>query len=189
MLSIRARQTRLKALGLYTGTVDGIEGTKTKAAYKTLQDKHFLRKSDRDGLYGKNTDILLQCAYNVLKYAPNFALEEFRCQCGGKHCTGYPAVLNIQMLKNVQSTRRQFGPTTITSGLRCAKHNASQGGASASRHMSGKAVDIKNTTSKTESGRKKIMAHWKTLKNSRYTYCNIGGSHPNMATSVHMDVK
>lgn len=189
MLSIRARQTRLKALGFYKGNVDGIEGEKTKAAYKALQDKHFLRKGDRDGLYGPNTDILLQCAYNVLKYAPNFTLEEFRCHCGGKYCTGYPAVLQVQMLKNLQSVRRLCGPTTITSGLRCTKHNASQGGASGSRHKSGKAVDIKNATSKTESGRKKIMSFWKTLKNARYTYCNIGGSNPNMATSVHIDIK
>ncbi len=190
MLSIRTRQTYLKALGFYTGKVDGIEGTKTKAAYKALQKKHFIRKSDIDGIYGTNTEKLLKNAYRVKKYTKNFDLSEFRCGCDGKYCTGYPAELSIQLLKNLQKVRDKDGATTITSGMRCKTHNGLQKGSSkTSRHLSGKALDIRNAKTASESGRKSVMAYVKTLSGHNYTYANIGGSHPNMGRAVHFDVK
>lgn len=189
MLSVKKRQEYLKLLGFYDGAIDGKAGAKTKTAYKNLQKAYFTRSKDIDGLYGKNTDILLQNAYNVKLHCPNFELKEFKCQCGGKHCTGYPAVLDTQLLINVQKLRNKFGATTLSSALRCAKHNKAVGGATLSRHKSGKAVDIKNNISKTENGRKSIMNFWKTLPKQRYTYCNIGGNYPNMGTAVHVDVK
>ena len=188
MLSIKERQTYLKHLGFYFGNIDGIVGPKTKTAYKSLQKTFFIREKDIDGIYGKNTDILLQNAYNVSVYCKNFTLKEFRCGCGGKHCTGYPEVLNIDLLKNLQTIRDRYGATTVTSALRCAKHNTLVGGVSGSRHKNGKAVDIKNSTSKTELGRTAIMNLFKTLPKARYTYCNIKGSNPNMGTAVHIDV-
>lgn len=188
MLSIKDRQKYLSLLGFYTGKVDGIEGAKTKAAYKALQAKYFVRKSDVDGIYGKNTDILLVNAYNVKLYTRNFKLEEFKCNCGGSYCTGYPVYLDIDLLKNVQKVRDKFGSVTVTSGMRCEKHNKAVGGVVASRHKSGKACDIRVANNTTESGRKKVMDYWRTLPNMRYTYCNIGGNYPNMGTSVHVDV-
>ena len=189
MLSVRNRQSYLKALGFYDGEIDGIAGDKTKKAYAAIQDKYFTRKDDKDGKYGKNTDKLLQNAYRVSLYCKNFRLEEFKCQCGGKYCTGYPEILDIKLLGNVQSTRDKYGPTVISSGLRCSKHNSKVGGSLTSRHKRGKALDIKGAYTKTESGRKDVMAHWKTLPGQRYTYCNIGGNYPNMGNSVHVDVK
>jgi len=190
LLSKKKRQEYLKALGFYDGKIDGKIGDKTKKAYKALQKAYFTRKSDIDGEYGKNTDILLRNAYNVKKYCKNFDLEDFKCGCGGKYCTGYPVELNTQLLKNLQDVRDKFGATTVTSGMRCKKHNASLAGSSStSRHTSGKAVDIKNSTSKTVAGRKKIMAFWKTLPKWRYTYCNINGDYANMGSAVHIDVK
>jgi hypothetical protein len=189
MLSVRNRQSYLKALGFYIGRVDGIEGDKTKKAYAALQDKYFTRKDDKDGLYGKNTDKLLQNAYRVSLYCENFKLEEFKCQCGGKYCTGYPAILDTQLLINVQSVRKQFGSTVISSGMRCSKHNSKVGGSLLSRHKSGKALDIKGAYTKTESDREHVMRFWKTLPEQRYTYCNINGSNPGMGNSVHVDVK
>lgn len=188
MLSVKQRQDYLKDLGFYTGVVDGIEGAKTKAAYKALQSKYFVRKKDIDGIYGKNTDILLVNAFNVKKYTKNFKLEEFKCNCGGAHCTGYPVYLSISLLENVQKVRNKFGSVVITSGLRCEKHNAAVGGVSGSRHKSGKALDIRVSIGVTEAGRKKVMSYWQTLPNYRYTYCNIGGNYPNMGNSVHIDV-
>lgn len=189
MLSVRTRQTYLKTLGFYTGKVDGIEGALTKKAYKALQDKYFIREKDRDGLYGKNTDILLTNAYYVKKYTKNFALDEFKCECGGKHCTGYPVALSTQLLMNLQKVRDKFGATTITSGMRCTKYNNSLvRSAKASRHLSGKALDIYNARTRTETGRKEVMAYVKGLKGHRYTYCNIGGNYPNMGNAVHFDV-
>lgn len=188
MLSVRNRQSYLKYLGFYDGKVDGIVGDKTKGAYFALQEKYF-SGDDIDGKYGKNTDKLLQNAYRVSLYCKNFRLEEFKCQCGGKYCTGYPAILDIKLLGNVQSTRDKYGPTVISSGLRCSKHNSKVGGSWTSRHKSGKAVDIVGAYTKTESGRKDVMAFWKTLPGQRYTYCNIGGNYPNMGNAVHGDVK
>lgn len=189
MLAIKTRQSYLKALGFYKGAVDGKAGAKTKAAYKALQQRYFDRKSDIDGIYGNNTDILLINAYRVHIYCKSFKLDEFKCQCGGKYCTGYPVVLDSQLLCNVQAIRNKYGSTAITSGLRCSKHNAAVGGASGSRHKTGKAADIKNSKTATESGRKTVMNYYKTLPKYRYTYCNIGGNYPNMGNSVHVDVK
>lgn len=189
LLSKKNRQSYLKYLGYYKGTVDGIEGQMTREAYAELQNDYFVRKEDRDGKYGKNTDKLLRSAYNVALFCKNFRLEEFKCQCGGKYCTGYPEVLEPQLLENLQRVRDQFGSTVISSGLRCSKHNSKVGGSLTSRHKSGKAVDIKGAYTKTESGRQTVMKFWKTLPGQRYTYCNIGGSNPGMGSSVHGDVK
>ena len=188
MLSIKNRQTYLKYLGFYTGEVDGKEGPLTKKAYRNLQKAYFTREKDIDGIYGNDTEKLLLSAYRVKKYTKNFKLEEFKCQCGGKYCTGYPAALDIQFLKNLQSVRNKFGSTKITSAMRCDKHNARVGGSSGSRHRLGKAADIITSTSGSESGRQKIMRYWKTLPRQRYTYCNIGGNYPNMGSATHVDI-
>ena len=195
MLTIKKRQTYLRDLGYYTGKIDGKEGPRTKAAYEELQKDYFVREKDIDGIYGKNTDILLQNAYNVKKYVKNFKLEEFKCGCGGEYCTGYPGVLSVQLLKNVQRVRTKFGATTITSGMRCKPYNNSLVGSSpSSRHMPNsagicKALDIFNQKTRTEAGRRVVMSYWKLLPNWNYTYCNISGSHPNMGNAVHIDVK
>ena len=107
LLTKKKRQEYLKALGYYNGAIDGIEGPKTKKAYKDLQKDFFTRKKDIDGKYGKNTDILLRSAYNCkdLKY---FKLEEFKCQCKGKYCTGYPVELNKNLVENIDNLREHY---------------------------------------------------------------------------------
>lgn len=190
LLTVKTRQKYLKALGFYSGAIDGRVGPLTKAAYKALQDKYFIRDEDKDGYYGPDTDTLLRNAYNVLTHTKNFRLEEFKCKCGGRYCTGYPKVIDTQLLVNLQALRNDFGSINITSGLRCKQYNSKLAGSSStSRHMSGKAADIKCSTSGTESGRKAIMNVWRALPKYRYTYCNIGGNYPNMGNSVHVDVK
>ena len=190
LLTVKKRQTYLKAIGLYEGKIDGKQNDATKKAYLKLQKKYFTRKSDIDGKYGKDTDILLRNAYRVHKWTKNFKLEEFKCGCGGKYCTGYPVVLNPHLLNNIQTLRNKYGAMTITSGMRDTKHNASLVGSSAtSRHLKGKAVDFVCADSKTLAGRKKIMAEFKRLPNFHYTYCNENGNHPNMGNAIHIDVK
>ncbi len=183
MLSVRTRQTYLKALGFYTGKVDGVVGSKTKEAYRALQNKYFTRKQDRDGIYGTNTDILLQSAYNCrdLKY---FKLEEFKCTCGGKYCTGYPAVLSRSLVLKLDRTLRpKYGAITITSGLRCKTRNKLVGGVSNSRHLLGKAADWQCSLSrKGASYRTQIITFCK--KYFRYVYGNTSG----MGASIHVDV-
>ena len=184
MLGIKKRQEYLKALGLYTGSIDGKWGPKSKAATLALQKKYFKRKSDQDGKYGPDTDKLLQSAYNCrdLKY---FKLSEFRCNCG--KCTGYPAVMNRQLLLNIEDLRKKNGSITITSGLRCKYKNSSlSGSSSTSRHMSGKAVDFYNANlTGTKAKRNATVKKWYGYKKARYAYANTSG----MGNAVHVDVK
>lgn len=191
LLTKKERQRRLAALGLYRGDIDGIEGPLTRAAYKALQDKYFVRKIDRDGIYGPNTDKLLRNAYLVKLHCDNFVLTEFKCDCNGKYCTGYPEVLNKQLLINAQKVRDKYGPMIITSGMRCKPYNNSLAGSSStSRHMKAKALDFAIVPlTNTLGNRKMIMSYIRTLRNHNYTYCDENGSAPNMGNAIHFDVK
>lgn len=199
MLSIRERQTYLKYLGLYKGSIDGIEGRLTKEGYKSLQNKFFTRKSDRDGKYGRNTDMLLVNAYNVKKYTKNFSLSEFKCGCNTKYCTGYPAYLNINLLRNLQTMRNNYGAITITSPLRCSKHNANIGGVAGSYHTKGKALDLYNVRfSSSFTNRKYAIEKWLLLPKSNMAYQNgymhykgksvTGYNAPKMGNVIHVQV-
>lgn len=206
MLSIRERQTYLKYLGLYKddkgndAKIDGIEGRFTKRGYKLLQDKYFTRKSDRDGgKYGRNTDMLLVNAYNVKKYTKNFSLSEFKCGCNTKYCTGYPAYLNVNLLKNLQTMRNNYGAITITSPLRCSKHNANIGGVAGSYHTKGKALDLYNVRfSSSFTNRKYAIEKWLLLPKANMAYQNgymhykgkgvTGYNAPKMGNVIHVQV-
>ena len=200
MLTVRERQEKLKYLGFYTGAIDGIEGVKTKRAYKELQDKYFFRAKDKDGKYGNNTEKLLLSAFNVKKYTKNFDLKKDKlyCRCKGKYCTGYPAIISTDLLKNLQAERDKWGATTVTSMLRCKTHNKNVGGSTNSKHLSGKAVDYRNKHTLTLNQRKECINYWFTLSNPRYSYCNGYYKYTNksgtkkasgMGISIHGDVK
>ncbi len=200
MLSVKQRQEKLKFLGFYDGKIDGKVGPKTKKGYKDLQNKYFFRKKDKDGLYGKDTDILLQCVYNVAKYSKNFDIlkDKLHCRCNGKYCTGYPAVIDVNLVKNLQEIRNKFGATTITSLLRCSTWNKIQGGVSSSKHTKGKGADYRTKVSNTLVGRKNMIDYWFTLSKPNYGYCNgyykmsrTSGCKKSvsMGNSTHCDVK
>lgn len=200
MLTVRERQEKLKYLGFYTGAIDGIEGVKTKRAYYDIQKKYFFRSKDIDSKYGPNTEKLLLSAYNVKRYTKNFDLKKDKlyCRCKGRHCTGYPAVISVDLLKNLQAIRDKYGATTVTSMLRCKTHNKDVGGSSNSRHLSGKAVDYRNKHTLTLKMRKDVINYWFTLTNPRYSYCNGYYRNGNrtgtktakgMGISIHGDVK
>lgn len=186
MLSVKTRQEYLKALGFYSGSIDGKEGPLTKAAYKALQKKWFFRSKDIDGIYGKNTDILLQSAYNM-RDIKHFKLSEMKCKCGGKYCTGYPAVIDRQLMKNLDYLREKSGASMhISSGLRCTTHNRNVGGSSTSRHKQGKAADINSSVlTPTKAKRQALVKRWKGFKKNRYAYSDKN----NMGNSVHLDVQ
>lgn len=200
LLTKKKRQEYLKELGYYKGKIDGIEGKLTKQAYKDLQKDYFTREKDIDGKYGKNTDNLLRSVYNCkdLKF---FKLEEFKCQCKGKYCTGYPSELKKDLVINLDDLRGHYGKSCkIESGLRCTKHNKKVGGSSGSRHKSGKAADIVITgVSSNKTKRKGIVDFWiETYKTARYSYCDdyartkTKTTYPNvptMGSSVHVDIK
>lgn len=184
LLSKKKRQEYLKYLGFYKGEIDGKVGPLTKQAYIDLQACYFDRLKDIDGKYGKNTDILLRNAYNVKKYCKDFKLSEFKCGCGRKYCTGYPAAIDSRILIVLQWLRYEFGKTIVTSGLRCKKYNSNLVGSSKnSRHLLGKAVDFKGAYTNTRDKRsviKKILTDKFSL---RYIYSDT----PNMGTAIHFD--
>ena len=182
MLSLKTRQTRMKELGFYTGKVDNKEGPLTKKAYLKMQKKYF-PKSEQDGDYGAKTDILLQSLWNC-RDLKHFKLEEFKCDCGGRYCTGYPAVMNRTLLTKLDKTLRpKYGPMTILSGVRCNKRNAEVGGVPNSKHKLGKAADFQCAESrKGVSSRNDIVKY--CLKHFRYAY----GNTPGMGASIHVDV-
>ena len=200
MLSIKERQKYLTKLGYYKGKIDGIEGIATKKAYKQLQAKYFVRKKDIDGKYGNDTEKLLINAYRVKVYTKNFKLEEFKCECGGKWCTGYPRALDINLLKNIQKLRNKYGSLTITSGLRCTTYNSNIGGIRGSKHTQGKAIDWYTSYTTKSFNNRKSAVDWyiRYCSSVNYTYCDGYGrtkwrkeypSVPTMYKSIHVDVK
>lgn len=68
----------------------------------------------------------------------NFSRHEFACKCGcGKD------TVDVELLKYLEQIRSHFDvKCTITSGNRCANHNAAVGGVSTSQHLASRAADI-----------------------------------------------
>ena len=197
MLDIKKRQTILKKLNLYDDSIDGIEGPKTKNAYKKLQEKYFKRKKDIDGIYGKNTNILLE-NLNTFIDSKYFKLEEFKCHCNNL-CTGYPHVINKNLLNNLNSFRSIYGKTIISSGLRCDKHNHNVNGSNSSKHLIGKACDIINPNINKITDKKNAIDKWLSFNYSDMAYFNgymkRKGERPfdyrskTMSNALHLQVK
>lgn len=175
----------LKTLGYYNGAIDSYVTPEYTAAVLKFQKDAFTRAKDKDGIGGNDTWIAVQNFVNCkdLKY---FEPEEFRCTCG--HCTGYPAVMDKQLLKNIEYLRKDSGaPITITSGLRCKwKNSRLSGSSSTSKHMIGKALDFySKVLTNTKAKRTAMVKRWYTFKKSNYSYANT----PGMGNAVHVDVK
>ena len=203
MLSIKTRKKYLKNLGFYNGKIDNKNTADYRKAVLNLQKKYF-PKSEQDGRYGNNTEILLRNAERVRLYCKNFKLEEFSCECGGKYCTKFPSLISIRLLKNLQKTRNKLGvPMTITSGIRCQRWNTICGGATFSRHMTGQAIDFVSDKTKTFTQRKKLIDWYIKLYGSNYAYqykysrtkyrkytgSNPNCNYPEMGNAIHIDVK
>ena len=172
-------------------------GEYTEANIRRLQKK-YLRKQDVDGIYGTDTDRLLRHVYNC-SLVKNFEPTEFKCECGGKYCTGYPTYMKQVELKHLQKIRDHFGKSMdITCGMRCKPYNDSlRGSIPNSKHLTGYAADfyMKGVTD-TLANRKAAIAWIKKLANHNYTYgdgINSNGltgaraSYPFMGDALHTD--
>lgn len=200
-MTIKQRQHLLAYLGYYVMQVDGDWGSGSVAACKAFQKEYGLTA---DGICGPQTEKALKGAVagTMVKIAvpesgtgtkaetptasgtwvsKHFSREEFRCQCGGKYCNGFPAEPSPALLVLADNVREHFGkPATITSGLRCERHNAGVSNASAnSRHMYGKAMDFRIAGVSADT----VLAYVKTLPGVNFTY------HIPNTTCIHMDVK
>lgn len=117
-------------------SIDGIIGSKTRNVIKAFQKSHGLIV---DGIPGAHTQYeLMFYKYN------NFSKKEFKCNCGGKYCNGYPVFIDEGLIIYLQKMRDYFKRSVIvTSGLRCRNYNKDVGGVDDSQHLLGRAADIK----------------------------------------------
>jgi len=197
-MTIKQRQWQLYYLGYYSGEIDGIWGSQSKAAtigfqqdngleadgifgaltaaksiqiIKSIQKEITDGKIAIDGLAGQETkDATVQWQREngltpdgiagamtrgkILKLpAPEindwwssiqyFSRKEFACKCG-RYCDGYPAQMQRTVVELADRAREELrGVGFVSSGLRCSQHNANVGGVSNSRHLTGKAVDLR----------------------------------------------
>lgn len=157
-------QHLLAYLGYDPGDCDGAMGRNTQAAVRRFQADYGLTA---DGDPGSATQKMLigaiaGTAVKVDKAADPgqtktgtfwddiqfFRRAEFKCQCGGRYCDGYPAEPAEETVRMADEIRRRAGvPLTVNSGLRCKQHNAEVGGVSNSLHTTGQAVDLSGNIS------------------------------------------
>lgn len=152
-------QSLLLYLGYPVGAPDGITGSQTRQAVKLFQAAEGLTA---DGDPGQETQTALLTAVAAGRmYAPTktenaetgtfwgeiryFQRAEFRCQCGGKYCNGFPAEPVEETVRMADEIRRRAGvPLKVNSGVRCKQHNADPnvGGVWNSLHLTGQAIDL-----------------------------------------------
>lgn len=165
------KQCLLKYLGYYSGAVDGIFGKASQAATKDFQTDYGMNIS---GVFDSATEEMILRAltgaaekvadfWEEVRY---FKKDEFRCKCG-KFCDGFPARPERKLLLLADRVRGHFGsPVLVSSGVRCKQHNANVGGAAASRHMAGKAMDFTVQGKSAE----QVLALVKQQPEVRYAY-------------------
>lgn len=171
----RQRQHLLAYLGYYVGNIDGDWGTISREACRRFQQD--FGGIAADGFGGPETDKALKHAVAIgflqredatdtnVGSKPQtgtfwdeiefFDREEFRCQCGGKYCNGFPVEPQEKMVRTVDEIRRRLGvPVQIVtaggSGVRCRQHNANVRGVANSLHLTGNAADLHSSKSPAE---------------------------------------
>lgn len=136
-------QCLLGALGyLGPGEQDGIDGPRTRAALARFTADHGAGEEGLIGVLTKMEDTPETGTFwDHIRW---FRREEFRCKCGGRYCSGYPAEMQEAVVKIADAAREHFGrPGHVISGLRCVKWNDHCGGVANSQHMYGEAVDLR----------------------------------------------
>lgn len=175
-MTVKQRQHLLAYLGYYVGNIDGDWATLSREACRRFQQD--FGGIAVDGFGGPETDKTLKHAVAIgfLLREPVsednnvpttgtfwdeiefFDREEFRCQCGGKYCDGFPVEPQEQLVRTVDEIRRRLGvPVQIVtaggSGVRCPRHNANVGGVANSDHLTGNAADLHSSKSPEEMAR------------------------------------
>lgn len=197
-MTARQKQALLFYLGYYTGNIDGDFGAASTEATRAFQQdfgglavdglcgaatqkalKHAVAygmpEKKQDTAQGATDSTTTGTFWDGIKY---FKRPEFKCKCGGKYCNGYPVEMQEKVVKAADKVREHFGkPMTVSSGIRCTRHNAAVGGVSNSRHLQGKAIDFCISGFSASS----VLAYVQTLPEIRYTYA-INSNY------VHMDI-
>jgi hypothetical protein len=129
--AVRAFKTGWFKLGpslLISGAATNAVGPRTSAALDLAYD----RQQD-----GKTT------------MSPHFSFSETKCKCGGSFTACRRIWPTRRAVINLETLRAELYPggLSVVSWCRCTGHNKAVGGASASRHLKGDAVDIPHTHS------------------------------------------
>ena len=172
-MTVKQEQCLLAYLGYYTGQIDGQWGGMSTAACRAFQKDYGLTA---DGICGAMTQKMMVAAvagtaskverpaeaeqeatdkpktgtfWDDIRY---FTRDEFRCQCNGKYCNGFPVEPEEKMVRTVDEIRHRLGipigiVTSGGSGVRCSKHNAEVGGVYNSEHLYGRAADLHSSAS------------------------------------------
>ena len=184
-MTVVQKQCLLMYLGYYVGDIDGKWGQLSATSCKAFQKDYGLLA---DGICGPDTEKALKHAvaygmpakassgsqsgdfWDNIKY---FKKAEFACRCG---CGADK--MEEKLIGAADKVRDHFdAPINVTSGRRCAKHNANVGGVSNSRHLSGKAMDFSVTGFSASS----VLDYVQKLPEIRYAYA-IDSKH------IHMDI-
>lgn len=184
-MNTKQKQALLFYLGYYVGDIDGEWGQLSKTACEAFQKDFGLTA---DGVCGTETEKALKhtVCYGISKKVEAvesgdfwdsikyFKKSEFRCKCGCGADEMKETLIHV-----ADRVREHFGrPMQVTSGRRCASHNAKVGGVSNSRHLSGKAMDF-CVVGKTAA---QVLDYVQSQPEIRYAYAIDG-------TYVHMDVE
>ena len=185
-MTVKQTQYLLLYLGYSPGEADGVWGEKSKAACREFQADYGLPP---DGVAGAATQKMLIAAvagmaekvertgtfWDDIKY---FRREEFKCKCGGRYCSGYPAEMQEAVVRIADAARAHFGrPAHVVSGLRCKQWNAHENGVANSQHMYGEAIDLRVDGVDSETLRQFVASQ----PGHRYSY-RIN------STNVHFDI-
>lgn len=187
-MTVKQKQCLLYVLGYYVGNIDGVWGVGSKNACKMFQ-KDFggltvdgvagdvtvqaMKHAVAFGIAKKTDTPMTGEFWDEIKY---FKKSEFKCKCG--KCGGYPANPKEKLIRVADKVRENLGGAArVSSGVRCANHNAKVGGVSNSRHLTGRAMDfcVEGKTSD------QVLAEVNKHKEIRYAY-KIDSRY------VHMDI-
>lgn len=187
---IKKTQCLLFYLGYYVGDVDGIWGHMSKTATQAFQkdfgglptngvaDDATVKAMKHAVSYGmpakKQEAAASPVSKDFWKDIKYFKKSEFACKCG----CGADS-MDEKLIRIADNLRGHFNsPVIVTSGRRCAKHNAKVGGVANSRHLSGKAMDFSVSGFSASS----VLNYVQKQPGIRYAYA-IDNKH------VHMDVE
>ena len=162
-MTVKQKQNLLAYLGYYTDNIDGDWGPQSQKATEAFQRDYQLTVGAFDDSTSQRIreviasgeapqrpqDELTGTFWDDIEY---FTREEFRCQCGGKYCNGFPVEPEEKLVRTVDEIRRRLGvPVSIVdaggSGVRCEVHNAAVGGVYNSEHLYGRAADLHSSVS------------------------------------------
>ncbi len=136
-MDARGIQQALRDIGWPIG-VDGDIGPVTRQAVRDFQAGLAFINMTIDGVPGPSTQHELRvCLGRGGRCSQFFFYREFKSKGNGW------IRVNRNLASALDRYRSRFGPTTVISGYRDPAHNRRVGGASASRHMAGDAVDIR----------------------------------------------